>query len=71
MNVLCGKMVPSNNAVVFWAKVNEAPFIIVDHSAAESPHSLFIVGVIGTDFSIHVSIDQKHVMRLYFGECSL
>ena len=61
----------SNYIVVVQAEVNK-PFTIVIHQATIMfAHGSFAVGVFRTNFGIHVSDDQKHVMLWNFGDCLL
>ena len=66
----------SNYIVVVQAEVNKAEVnkaftIVIHHATTMFAHGSFAVGVFRTNFGIHVSDDQKHVMLWHFGDCLL
>ena len=71
MDVLVCKDGTSNYIVVVQTVVNKAFTIVIHHATAMFAHGSFAVGVIRTNFGIHVSDDQNHVMLWHFGDCLL
>ena len=61
----------SNYIVVVQAEINKAFTIVIHHATTMFAHGSFAVGVFRTNFDIHVSDDQKHVMLWHFGDCLL